>query len=150
MYIIQYSMLTYFWLKKKEYWILIQNVTTYITLSVTENVRGEPGWLSWQSDLGSGHDLAVRGFEPHIGLTAVSTELAWDPLSLSLSLPLFCSFSFSLSLTKINIKKIFFKKVFFSQYEKKCLWKKFFFFSFIHQRNDLIVTSSLAVLQAVS
>ena len=28
-----------------------------------------PGWLSWLSaDLGSGHDLAVCEFEPHIGL----------------------------------------------------------------------------------
>ena len=32
----------------------------------------------------SGHDLLARGFEPHIGLSAVSTELASDPLSPSL------------------------------------------------------------------
>ena len=39
---------------------------------------------------GSGHDLTVRGFEPHIGLCADSVEPAWDSqfpsLSLSLSL----------------------------------------------------------------
>ena len=35
----------------------------------------------------SGHDLAVREFEPHVGLSAVGTEPASDPLSPS-SLPL--------------------------------------------------------------
>ena len=33
---------------------------------------------------GSGHDLTVHEFEPLIGLSAVSMELASDPLSLSL------------------------------------------------------------------
>ena len=37
-------------------------------------------------DIGSGPDLMVRGFEPHIGLHAGSVESAWDPLSLSLPL----------------------------------------------------------------
>ena len=37
--------------------------------------------------LGSGHDVAVRGFEPRIGLCTDSTEAAWDSLSLSLSVP---------------------------------------------------------------
>ena len=32
------------------------------------------GSVSWAPDLGSGHDLAVRGFEPHIGLCADSSE----------------------------------------------------------------------------
>ena len=41
---------------------------------------GTPGWLS--------HDLVVREFEPHIQLTAVSTEAALDPLSVCLSLSL--------------------------------------------------------------
>ena len=36
-------------------------------------------------DFGSGHDLAVRGIEPHVGLQADSAEPAWDSLSLSLS-----------------------------------------------------------------
>ena len=33
---------------------------------------------------GSGHDLMVHEFKPHIGLYADSVEPAWDPLSLSL------------------------------------------------------------------
>ena len=36
---------------------------------------------------GSGHDLTVRGFEPHVGLCADSVEPAWDSLSPSLSAP---------------------------------------------------------------
>ena len=36
-------------------------------------------------DFSSGHDLTVHEFEPHIGLSAVSTEPPSDPLSLSLS-----------------------------------------------------------------
>ena len=39
-------------------------------------------------DFDSGHDLTVRGFEPHIGLCADSAEPAWDFLSLPLFLPL--------------------------------------------------------------
>ena len=35
-------------------------------------------------DLGSGHDLTVREFEPRVGLCADSAEPAWDSLSLSL------------------------------------------------------------------
>ena len=51
-------------------------------------VLGAPGWLSQlRSDFGSGHDLMVRGLEPHIGLSAVSAEPASDPLSPSLSAP---------------------------------------------------------------
>ena len=38
-------------------------------------------------DLGSGHDLSIRGFEPHGRLCADSVEPAWDPLSPSLPLP---------------------------------------------------------------
>ena len=33
-------------------------------------------------DLGSGHDLTVRDFEPHIGLCTDSVEPAWESLSL--------------------------------------------------------------------
>ena len=32
-------------------------------------------------------DFPVREFEPHLGLCAGSVELAWDSLSLPLSLP---------------------------------------------------------------
>ena len=39
------------------------------------------------SDFGSGHDLTVYGFEPHIGLCALSEERALDSLS-PRSLPL--------------------------------------------------------------
>ena len=50
------------------------------------------GWVSWVSNFGSGHNLMVCEFKPHLslGLTAVSTEPASDPLSpsLSASLPL--------------------------------------------------------------
>ena len=31
-------------------------------------------WLVWISDFGSGHDLVVCGFEPHVGLCADSSE----------------------------------------------------------------------------
>ena len=36
-------------------------------------------------DLGSGRDLTVREFRPHIGLCADSAEPAWDSLSSNLS-----------------------------------------------------------------
>ena len=36
-------------------------------------------------DFGSGHDLTVCEFEPHVGLCADSVEPAWDSLSPSLS-----------------------------------------------------------------
>ena len=39
-------------------------------------------------ELGSGHDLTVYGFEPHIGLCTDSVEPSWDSLSASLSLTL--------------------------------------------------------------
>ena len=38
-------------------------------------------------DFGSGHDLVVHEFEPHVGLWADSVEPAWDALSPSLSAP---------------------------------------------------------------
>ena len=47
------------------------------------------------SDSGSGHDLAVREFEPRIRLSAVSAEPTLDLLSAP-SMP--CTLSFSLSL----------------------------------------------------
>ena len=55
------------------------------------------------SDFGSGHDLPVGEFEPHIGLAAVGVEPALDSLSPSLCPCLACT----LSLSKINknIKK---------------------------------------------
>ena len=59
---------------------------------------GAPGWLS-QLSSGSGHDLTVREFEPHVGLCADSSEPgpASDSVSPSLSAPppLTLSLSFS-------------------------------------------------------
>ena len=49
-------------------------------------------------DSGSGLDLPVCEFEPH-----VSVELAWDSLPVCLPLP--CSLTRSLALSKINFKK---------------------------------------------
>ena len=63
------------------------------------NSAGSPGWLSRLSiDCGSGHDLTVHWFEPHVGLCAdsskpgvcyryyVSLSLSAPPVSLSLFL----------------------------------------------------------------
>ena len=54
-------------------------------------------------DFGSGHDLTVHDFEPHVGLHAVSCQrgACLGSPSRSLPLPRLCSFSLSLSL-KIN------------------------------------------------
>ena len=46
-------------------------------------------------DFGSGHDLAVREFEPCVGLYADGAEPVWGSLSLSLPLPSSCSLSLS-------------------------------------------------------
>ena len=57
-------------------------------------------------DFGSGHNLAVCGTEPHIGLCAVGVEPIWYSFSSSLCLPFPClharslSLSLSLSLSK--------------------------------------------------
>ena len=50
---------------------------------------------------GSGHDLMVRGSEPHFGLCTDSEEPAWDTLSPSLSAP--PPLTLASSLSKINI-----------------------------------------------
>ena len=50
-------------------------------------------------DLGSGGDLRVRGFEPHMGVCADGTKPAWI-LSLLLSAPPLFVRSLSLSLSK--------------------------------------------------
>ena len=47
-------------------------------------VTGAPGWLSWlsiQLNFGSGYDLVVPEFKPHIGFCTDSVEPAWDSLS---------------------------------------------------------------------
>lgn len=53
---------------------------------------GVPAWLCRvrrpNIDFGSGHDLTVHEFKPHMGLCADSVEPAWDSISLpSLSAP---------------------------------------------------------------
>ena len=62
--------------------------------------------MSQVSDFGSGHDLRVREFEPHIELCVVSAEPTSDflppSLFLSLSLPPLCLHGLSLSLSKMN------------------------------------------------
>ena len=62
------------------------------------NLRGHLGGSGGEAtDFGSGHDLAVPEFEPHIRLSFVSTEPAWDPLSLPFTPPqLILSLSLSL------------------------------------------------------
>ena len=49
---------------------------------------------------GSGHDLTVCEFEPHVMPRAYTAEPAWDSLSLPPSLPLPTFSSLSLSLLK--------------------------------------------------
>ena len=49
-------------------------------------IRGGQSVTHPTPDFGSGHDLAVCGFEHHFGLCANSIEPAWDSLYLSLSL----------------------------------------------------------------
>ena len=44
-------------------------------------------------EFGSGHDLKVCEFKPHVKLCADSVEPAWDSMSPSLSAPLMHSFS---------------------------------------------------------
>ena len=51
-------------------------------------------------DFGSGHDLTVRGFEPHISLRTDSEEPAWDSFSLPLSTPPQLKFMLSLKINK--------------------------------------------------
>ena len=68
------------------------------------NLQGRLGGsVGWAADLGSGHDLAVREFEPRVGLCADSSEPGACfrfCVSLSLTLPRSCSAS--LSVSKIN------------------------------------------------
>ena len=66
----------------------------WYTVAPTKNeaAAGAPGGLSWLTpEFGSGRDLMIQEFKPHIGLCADSSEHAWD--SLSLPLPQLCSLS---------------------------------------------------------
>ena len=55
--------------------------------------------VGWTSEVDSSHDLPALEFEPHIGLSAISTEPTSDPLSPSLSAPPLLALSLSLSLS---------------------------------------------------
>ena len=59
------------------------------------------------SDFGSGHDLMVHGFEPHVGLwlTAQSLEPILNSVSHSLSVPLLLVLSHCVSKININNNK---------------------------------------------
>ena len=65
------------------------------------HLRGTWAAQSVKCDFSSGHDLTVREFKPHMGLSALSTEPTSDP-PLSLPLPPTHRLSLSLSLSKIN------------------------------------------------
>ena len=54
---------------------------------------------------GSGHNLTVCGFKPHVRLCTDSMEPAWESLSSSLSAPPLFGCSFSLSQKKLIKKK---------------------------------------------
>ena len=49
---------------------------------------------------GAGHDLTLRGIEPHVRTLPGSAEPAWDSLSPSLSAPSLLERALSLSLSK--------------------------------------------------
>ena len=64
------------------------------------------GSVGWAADFGSGHDLVAHEFEPRVGLCADGLEPASDSVSPPSAPPLL-TLSLSLSLSKINIKKMF-------------------------------------------
>ena len=50
---------------------------------------------------GSGHDLMIHEFKPHVRLCADGAEPAWDSLSLSLFAPPLLALSLSLKINKL-------------------------------------------------
>ena len=64
---------------------------SYIFIKIDVSGGRLAGSVGYESDFSSGDDLAVHEFKPRIGLCADSREPALDPLSLSVSLSLFCS-----------------------------------------------------------
>ena len=77
-------------------------------------ITEKPTWGAWAAQLakrptlalGSGHDLAVHGFEPCAGFCTDSAEPAWDSLSGPLSAPPPPTLALSLSQNKeVNFKK---------------------------------------------
>ena len=76
-------------------------------IHLTNTNRGRLGGsVGWASDVGSGHDLAVHGFEPRVRLCADSSEPgALLGFCVSLSLCPSPAHALSLSVSKINVKK---------------------------------------------
>ena len=56
-----------------------------LLLAVTSVLGRLGGSVDEANDFGSGHDLTVCVFKPHVGLCADSAEPVWDSLSSSLS-----------------------------------------------------------------
>ena len=77
----------------------------FFLLIINSSIFLKVTWGTWvvQSvehqtlDLGSGHDLKVHEFKPHVRLSTGSREPAWDSLSPSLTLSRPCSHSLCLS-----------------------------------------------------
>ena len=68
------------------------------------------GSVGLASDFGSGHDLMVHGFEPHVGLCADNSEPGpCFGFCVSLSLCPYSAHNLSLSVSKVNkyLKKNF-------------------------------------------
>ena len=97
--------------------ILEWNANRLLYTRVKELIKlwplGAPGWLGRLSvrlwDFGSGHDLTAREFEPRVGLCADRSE---PGACFRFCVPPLClphSCSVSLCLSKINVKKNFFK-----------------------------------------
>ena len=68
----------------------------HVVLFKIHNFRGT--WVAQSVEcltlgFGSGHDLRVREFKPHVGLCTDSAEPAWDSLSLSAPLLIMLSLS---------------------------------------------------------
>ena len=85
-----------------------------VKVSKTERSLGRLGGsVRWAADFGSGHDLVVHGFEPHVGLWADSSEPGARfgfRVSFSFAAPPLPARSFSLLKINTKIKKKFFLK----------------------------------------
>ena len=69
-----------------------------------QNTKFQGAWLAQSVkhltlDLGSGHDLTVREFKPHIGLHTDGAEPAWDSVS-----PPFCPSSACMCVHALSLK----------------------------------------------
>ena len=65
-----------------------------------ERVGRLSGLVGEASDFSSGHDITVRGFEPHVRLHPDSGEPAWNSFSPSLSAPPLLALLLSLKINK--------------------------------------------------